>query len=121
MSPTLSLTSLTPSPSRLLLVDLILVFRNVVLHPLHFILQLSDLPLKLRLEAVGGAFAGFDSLLFDNEETAGSLGRAMVVVVVAFGVGPSLPGTGLVAEELEDGGLRLAAAFEGEGVIVTHG
>lgn len=110
---------MVPSPSHfLLLIDEVLVLRNVVLQMLDFVLQRLDSFLKLRLEAVRGAFAGGDSLPVDHEERAG-LGWA--VVVVEGVVDASLPGARWPAGELEGGGLGFAAAFEVEDVVVTHG
>lgn len=116
----LSLTTLIPSPSRLLLlIDINPVVRNVVLQMLDFLLQLPNPIFNLCLEAMRGAFTGSDCLPVDNEEAAAL--RWATVVVVEFGVDTSPPSTKWRAKAMEGRGLRFTAAFEGEYVVETHG
>ena len=84
---------------------------------LDFVLELSNLSLKLRLQAVRGAFARCLSLVVDGEVMA-AVGWWAVVEV---GVETALPGAGWWAGELEGGGVGFAAAVEGEDVVETHG
>ena len=111
------LPTLCPRPSRLLLINLTLVLRHVLLQMLDLVLQPPNLLLHLCLETVRGAFAGGDSLLVDDEETAV---WGWGAVSVAFTVGCSAPGTGGSAGGEEGGGLGFAAAFVGKDVVVAH-
>ena len=120
--PIFPLQALAISSSRLLLINHVLIARNVVFHTLHLVFELPDLLLHLRLEAVRCAFARCGFLSVDDEERAALGWAAAVMVVVAFRVGNSSPAeAGLSAEGEEGGWLELAAAFEGEGVVETHG
>lgn len=114
--------TLGPSASRrLLLINLTLVARNLVFQTLDIVLELSDLLLHLRLQAVRGAFSWRGDLMFDGERKAALGLEVGMVMAVAFRVGTSTPEPGLGAGGVENGGLGVAAAFEGEDVVVTHG
>lgn len=118
MYPILFLKSLIPSPSRLLLFfDIMLVFRNVVLQMLDFLLQLPNLLLNPGLMAVRGAFAWCFSLLIDSATAA----MEWATVVVKVRVETSLPGAGRRAGEEQGRGLGFAAAIKDEDIVETHG
>ena len=59
--------------------------------------------------------------MIDDEESAGLRLAAAAVVVVASRVGTAPRGADLSTGGGEDRVLGFAAAFEGEGVIETHG
>lgn len=112
--------TLAPNAVGLLLVNLAPVARNLVFQTLHVVLELSDLLLHLRLQAVRRARSWRGDLAFDGEGRAALAVVAFRVVGTSEEPGAGLGGGGGGAGGVEGGGLGVAAAVESEDVVVTH-